>query len=107
VWVDEFRSALGDWRAFRDDFRQRWFTWGIEDNAQIDGWRRELARFRADVTAAGQTTATPAEPAPSALEELARRATTGAGNVATSIATPIGIGLGVLVVLWGFSQIRR
>jgi len=98
AWVGEFQSALGDWRSFRDDFRQSVLQWGLDTGSQLDAWQRELERFRGDVTrvthqAPTATTLTP----PSVTAALAE----GAGSIARDVAAPIGIALGGLLVIGG------
>lgn len=105
AWVTEFLGTIGDWRTFRDDFRQRWFTWALDANAEIDGWRAELERFRGDVArVTGQTpTATPQAPTPSPLDALGR----GGERLATTVLQPLGFALAALAVLFGLSFLRR
>ncbi len=98
-WVQSFETSVGDWRAFRDDFRQRWFTWGISDGHTIDRWRDELTRYRDDVQAATgvDPVASPQEAPPSALEQAGAAVADAARNAGTGIGIGAGIALLVFV----------
>lgn len=108
AWVAQFRSTLGQWRDFRDDYRQRLIHWGFgQDSDEIDGWRRELARLRDDVTAAGVTTVSPREADPDMGDVLATAARGTGEALSTNVIRPLGFVLAALLGLWGLSTLRR
>lgn len=104
-WVEEFRATLGDWRTWRDDFRQRIAFWALDTNAEIDGWRAELERFRGDAARVTGTTATasPRQPSESPIEGIGR----GVERVGLELARPVGWALAALVAILGLSFLRR
>lgn len=106
-WVQAFETSIGDWRSWRDDFRQRWMTWGISDGHEIDRWRDELTRYRGDVEhVTGVDPVPSAQEAPEgALDQLGHVAADVARNTATGIGA--GAGLGIVVALIAAAMLGR
>ena len=104
-WVQEFRSSLGDFRAWRDDSRASLIVWGSQFADEVHGWRAELERYSGDVERVSGTrpiATAPVEPTPIA-DALAR------AGAATSerVLRPVGIFAGLALALVILSQFMR